>query len=60
MPECYIRGNYVKSMRIEEDVITQAEEEERTLRKKVELAIGAARGFRGRGKGTGRGRGRKH
>lgn len=56
MPECYIRGNNVKTMRVEDSVLIKAEEDEKARRNKTYKQIGTARGFRGRGRGRGRGR----
>ncbi|KAL0481106.1 U6 snRNA-associated Sm-like protein LSm4 [Acrasis kona] len=47
MPECYVRGNLVKYIRVSDDILTQVSEEA-----KKERTPKPARGGRGRGRGT--------
>ena len=57
MPECYIRGNTIKYLRIPEDVMNLVKEEDADLKN---ARVKASRGRMGRGRGRGRifGRGR--
>ena len=67
MPECYVRGNSIKYLRISDEVLDQVSAEEKAQRAKFSGGRGGGRGgrggrFEGRGNsgrgGQGRGRGR--
>eukprot|EP01084_Bolivina_argentea_P264223 447505_1 len=53
MPECYIRGNTIKYLRIPEEVMSLVKEEDADLKN---ARVKASRGRLGRGRGRGRGR----
>ena len=64
LPECYIRGNTIKYLRIPDEVIDMVQEEDLN-RKERQALKGRGRGGRGgrggkggRGRGRGKGRGR--
>jgi len=57
IPECYIRGNTVKYMRVQEEVMDKAVEDQKKFRKHGQGRGGRGRGGRGRGSPSYRGRG---
>merc|ERR1719414_2864799 len=56
IPECYVRGNSIKYLRLPDEVIDMVKDEP-TSRKEIRQQF-KARGRGGRGKGDGRGGGR--
>uniref|UniRef100_A0A7S4KQV1 U6 snRNA-associated Sm-like protein LSm4 n=1 Tax=Paramoeba aestuarina TaxID=180227 RepID=A0A7S4KQV1_9EUKA len=60
IPECYIRGNTIKYLRIPPEVIAKVQEEEKDQKDKFNKKGNqkGGRGGRGRGMGGGRGAGR--
>ncbi|KAE9019678.1 hypothetical protein PF001_g8462 [Phytophthora fragariae] len=61
MPECYIRGNTIKYIRVPNEILDMVNEEDFSKRDRQAnrgRGRGARGGFGGRGGGRGRGRGR--
>ncbi|KAK4482189.1 hypothetical protein RD792_009330, partial [Penstemon davidsonii] len=54
MPECYIRGNTIKYLRVPDEVIDKVQEESKSRSDRRPPGVGG-RGRGGRGTGTGRG-----
>eukprot|EP00933_Yihiella_yeosuensis_P062062 TRINITY_DN64999_c0_g1_i1.p1 TRINITY_DN64999_c0_g1~~TRINITY_DN64999_c0_g1_i1.p1 ORF type:complete len:139 (-),score=38.37 TRINITY_DN64999_c0_g1_i1:159-575(-) len=57
IPECYVRGNSIKYLRLPDEVIDMVKDEP-TSRKEIRQQFKARGGRGGRGKGGGKGRGR--
>merc|ERR1719379_1834418 len=57
IPECYVRGNSIKYLRLPDEVIDMVKDEPTSRKEMRQQFKGRARGRGGRGSGGGRGRG---